>query len=419
MGLPGAVGLPGAGGGAGAGGRAGAWGRAGAPGPYPRWVGRRVRAVAAMLGVVLTVTTACSFGAPKPDQAGEPPRFPTPSASTDDGGGEQEVVATVLAKGLEAPWGLAFLPDGSALVTERDTARILQVGPGTRDDGLTVTEIQTVAEVEPGGEGGLLGIAVSPQYKTDKTVYVYYSTAKDNRVAKLVRAGKPTPILTGIPRSATHDGGRVEFGPDGFLYVTTGDATPRGQVTDPKSLAGKILRMTVAGKPAPGNPGKNSLIWSSGHRDVQGIAWDASKRMYATESGQDTVDELNLIEKGRNYGWPTVEGATTDKKLMNPLVTWPTAESSCAGAAVLEKIVATACLTGERLWLVETTASGTVFGQPHAMLVGEYGRLRTVVAAPDGSLWVTTSNRDGRGEPTADDDRIIRLVFSGDGAGRS
>ena len=152
---------------------------------------------------------------------------------------------------------------------------------------------------------------------------------------------------------------------------------------------------------------------------MQGIAWDAGKRMYATEYGQNTVDELNLIQKGKNYGWPTVEGDGTDKKLTNPLATWPTDESSCAGAAVLERLVVTACLKGERLWLVETTGSGKVFGRPSDILVGEYGRLRTVVAAPDGSLWITTSNRDGRGEPGPDDDRIIRLIFSGGGAGRS
>ena len=370
---------------------------------------------------MLALVAGCSFGAPEPDQAGEPPRLPTPSASAGAQGdaGEQEIAATVLAKGLETPWGLAFLPDGSALVTERDTARILQVGTGTGPDGLQVTEVQTITEAEPGGDGGLMGIAVSPRYQSDKTVYVYYSTAKDNRVAKLVLRGRPAPILTGIPRSAAHNGGRIEFGPDGFLYVATGDGGTRGDAQNAKSLAGKILRMTTAGKPAPGNPVKDSLVWSSGHRDVQGLAWDASKRLYATESGQTGSDELNLIRRGANYGWPRAEGTGTDARLTNPLLTWPVRESTCAGAAVLERLVVAACLRGERLWLVETTASGAVLGQPRAALNGEYGRLRTVVAAPDGSLWVTTSNRDGQGKAGPDDDRIIRLVFSGGGAGRT
>jgi glucose/arabinose dehydrogenase len=389
-----------------------------------RVVRRRAGALAAALGAVLAAVAACSFGPPAPDQAGEPPRFPKPSASADEGGGEQEVAATVLAKGLEVPWGVAFLPDGGALVTERDSGRILQVGPKPGPAGLAVTEVQKIAEVDPSGDGGLLGIAVSPQFKTDNTVYVYYSTTADDRVAKLVLKSKPEPILTGIPRSPAHNGGQLAFGPDGFLYVTTGDGSPVAgkaprPAQDTKSLAGKILRITVAGKPAPGNPIKNSTVWSYGHRDVQGIAWDANKRMYALESGQNDVDELNLIDKNRNYGWPTVEGDGADPKLTNPLLTWPIAESTCGGVATMEKLIVTACLAGERLWLVGTTAAGAIFGKPSAVLAGEYGRLRAVVAAPDGSLWVTTSNRDGEGDPSPDDDRIIRLVFSGGGAGRS
>jgi glucose/arabinose dehydrogenase len=371
---------------------------------------------------VLTLTAACSFGPPDPDQAGEPPNLPTPSdsptAGSDDGA--QDVAATVLAKGLEVPWGIAFLPDGSALVTERNTARILQVGPATDTDGLKVTEVQRLAPVQPSGDGGLLGIAVSSKYKTDKTVYVYYSTAKDNRVGKLVLKGQVQPILTGIPRSPNDNGGAIAFGPDGYLYVGTGDGTTAGiQAANPKSLGGKILRMTVAGKPAPGNPVKTSLVWSSGHRNVQGIAWDSSKRMYASESDQKAYGELNLIQKGKNYGWPSADGTGTDPKLANPVVTWPTADSSCSGVAVLERMVASACLLGQRLWLVSTTGNGTLLGQPQPLLVGRYGRLRALVTAPDGSLWVSTSNQEDGGDPAPDDDRLIRLVFSDGGAGRS
>jgi glucose/arabinose dehydrogenase len=370
---------------------------------------------------VLALTAACSFGPPDPDQAGEPPNLPAPSgspSSSDDG--SQDIAVTVLAKGLEVPWGIAFLPDSSALVTERDTARILQVGPDTDADGLTVTEVQRLALVQPSGGGGLLGIAVSPKYSTDKTIYVYYSTATDNRVGKLVLKGRLQPILTGIPRSANDNGGALAFGPDGYLYVGTGDGTPGGvQAGNPKSLGGKILRMTVAGKPAPGNPVKTSLVWSSGHRNVQGIAWDPSKRMYASESDQKTFGELNLIRKGGNYGWPRAEGAGTDPKLANPVVSWPAADSSCAGVAVLERMVATACLLGQRLWLVTTTGNGTLLGQPQPLLVGQYGRLRALVKAPDGSLWASTSNQEHDGEPAPDDDRLIRLVFSDGGAGRS
>jgi glucose/arabinose dehydrogenase len=383
---------------------------------------RRCRAVAVTLGAVLMLSTACSFGPPEPDQAGKPPNLPTPSTSAGPGSddGDQEIAITVLAKKLDVPWGIAFLPDGAALVTERDTGRILKVGPKSSDDGLTVTEVQRLSEVAPDGDGGLLGIAVSPKYKTDNTVYVYYSTEQDNRVAKLVRAGKPQPILTGIPRSLENNGGALAFGPDGFLYVGTGDGTSTGSLAQSaKSLSGKILRITTAGKPAPGNPGKNSPIWASGLRNVQGMAWDSGKRMYASESNQKVYGELNLIGKGKNYGSGKVEGAGADAKLANPLVSWPIAESSCAGVAVLERTIATACLRGQRLWMVNTTGNGTLIGQPQALLTGEYGRLRALATAPDGSLWVSTSNQEDGGDPHPDDDRLIRLVFSDGGAGRS
>jgi glucose/arabinose dehydrogenase len=379
--------------------------------------------MALSLGAVLALTAACSFGPPDPDQQGAPPNLPTPSGEVPSAGGpsdgDQEVAVTVLAKGLEIPSGMAFLPDGAALVTERDTGRILQVGPKSDPNGLVVTEVQKLAEVQASGDGGLLGIAVSPKYSTDKTVFVYYSTAKDNRIAKLVLKGKPQPILTGIPRSRDDNGGQLAFGPDGYLYATTGDATNGTQAQNPKSLGGKILRMTTAGKPAPGNPVKDSLVWSLGHRNVQGIAWDRTKRMYASENGQPKFGELNVIVKGGDYGWARADGTGTDPKLRNPLYSWPIADSYCAGVAVVEQTVATACLLGKRIWLLNVTGNGTVLGTPQALLTGEYGRLRGLVAAPDGSLWASTSNQEDAGTPAPDDDRIIRLVFSDGGAGRS
>ena len=311
-----------------------------------------------------------------------------------------------LVDGLAVPWGIAFLPGGDALVTERDSARVLRVTPGGES-----REVGTISGVSPQGEGGLLGIAVSPTYMKDHYIFVYFSGQDDNRITRYRYDGglsDPRVIVSGIPRGVIHNGGRLEFGPDGYLYAGTGETGDRGLAQDRSSLAGKILRMTLDGKAPPGNPFGASLVWSYGHRNVQGLAWDPDGRMFASEFGQDTYDEINRIEKGHNYGWPEVEGTGGGDRFTDPLVTWSTDEASPSGLAYAGGSLWVGALRGERLWRVPVGADGDL-GTPVTRYQGEYGRLRPVERAPDGSLWVGTSNRDGRGSPRAGDDRILRI----------
>jgi glucose/arabinose dehydrogenase len=313
------------------------------------------------------------------------------------------------------PWGLAFLPDGTALVTLRDQGEVLHVAQGSAP-----VSVGHVPGVEPGGEGGLLGIAVSPAFASDRAVFAYFTSHEDNRVIRMTFDGtslKPGPvILTGIAKAGNHDGGRLAFGPDGFLYISTGDAARRDPAQDKASLSGKILRVTTDGAPAPGNPFPGSPVWSLGHRNVQGMAWTRTRTvtgtqswtMYASEFGQNTWDELNRIEPGRNYGWPLVEGVAHRPGLVDPLVQWPTDDASPSGIAIgTDGAVYLAALRGESLWRVPLDANGNA-GEPQRLLQGTYGRLRTVVTAPDGRLWLITSNTF-RGTPRPGDDRILAL----------
>ncbi len=325
----------------------------------------------------------------------------------DHGGGAAEVMATR----LEVPWGLSFLPNGDALVGERMTGDIWQIPAEGGERKL----VGTLPGVEPIGEGGRLGIAVDPLYIHDSFVYAYLTTAQDNRIVRfrLDPAGPDVydleVILDGIEAASVHDGGALAFGPDGMLYAGVGDAGVPERAQDPDSLNGKILRMDPLGNPPDidPNPDPDSLVWSMGHRNVQGLAWDATGRLWATEFGQNAFDEVNAIEPGRNYGWPEVEGDGDDPSYVDPLVTWTTDRASPSGVAYLDGDLYVGALRGQRLWRVPVTDEG--LDQPVPLLEGDDGRLRNVVAAPDGSLWVTTSNRDGRGEFDADDDRVLRL----------
>ena len=303
------------------------------------------------------------------------------------------------------PWGLAFLPGGDALVGERDTGRILRLTPGAEP-----RQVYDVPGVAASGEGGLLGLAVSPDFAKDSLVYAYYTGEQDNRIVRFrLGGGEPEVVFDGIAKAGFHNGGRIAFGPDGMLYVGTGDAGDTERSQDRSSSNGKILRLTPDGAPARGNPTAGSPVYSLGHRNVQGLAWDAAGRLFATEFGQNQLDEVNLIQPGRNYGWPRVEGTgdTDGGRFTNPLVTWSTDEASPSGMAIAGDTAYVAALRGERLWTVPL--AGATAGEPRAEFRGRYGRLRTVAIAPDGSLWLTTSNTDGRGDPRDGDDRILRF----------
>lgn len=341
---------------------------------------------------------------PTPSSTSSPSSSPPSSSATSSTAPSQapKVIGTV-ARNLEVPWGVAFLPDETALVTERESGRVLQVGRGK------VREVGVVDQVRPEGEAGLLGVAVSPAYEEDKQVFLYATTQTDNRVLRTTfengRLGKLVPILTGIPKASNHDGGRMIFGPDRMLYVSTGEAGQANLAQDRTSLGGKILRITSDGDPAPGNPAADSPIWTWGHRNVQGLAFDADGNLWASEFGANAFDELNLIRKGRNYGWPDVEGKGGEPRFQDPQLTWSTEENSPSGLAFQDGRLWMGALRGERLWRMDVARAKA--SAPKGFLGGDYGRLRTVVAAPDGNLWVSTSNRDGRGDPGDTDDRIL------------
>ncbi|MFF2622052.1 PQQ-dependent sugar dehydrogenase [Oerskovia jenensis] len=397
-----------------------------------------------LLGAALGLTAACSADDVPGPTVVTP--APTSTSSPAPGGAAVTVVpsvtatATSLIDDLPSPWRLAALPDGRLLSTSRDegTVSVLDpdAGSATAVTGEGADEL--ASGTDHGGEGGLLGVAVSPTFATDGTVVVYRTGASGNEVLRgafdpaTAELGELTTVVDDIPKASNHDGGQVAFGPDGFLYVATGDATESGAAQDPDSLAGKILRVTLDGEAAPGNPG-GSRVWSLGHRNVQGLGWDATGRMFASEFGQNTLDELNVIVPGGNYGWPDREGTLGDatasdgSPFVDPVVTWPTSAASPSGLAVLPDAVYLAGLRGERLWRVpfawapdqspDGGGSPATFGEPQALLTGEWGRLRAVVPFPfpatdpdrPWALLVLTNETDGRGSPSAGDDHLLRV----------
>ncbi|MFC5669489.1 PQQ-dependent sugar dehydrogenase [Streptomyces incanus] len=384
------------------------------------------RAVTAVLATAaLLLTAGCSSddgGSPGGGDSSSPGSSAGRSSSSAPGAeetppakGSVKVLRTV-ATNLRSPWGLAPLPDGDLLVSSRDEATISRVDVDTGE----TSELGKVPGVSPSGEGGLLGIALSPEYASDHMIYAYFTSASDNRIVRMIydekkpegeRLGAPDTVFRGIPKGVIHNGGRIAFGPDRMLYVGTGESGDTGLSQDKKSLGGKILRLTPEGEPAPGNPFPDSAVYSLGHRNVQGLAWDSKQRLFASEFGQKTWDELNAIKPGANYGWPEAEGTSHDDGFRDPIAQWSTDEASPSGIAYAEGSIWMASLFGERLWRIPLKGT-EVSADPQAFLKGEYGRLRTVAAAGGDKLWLVTSNTDGRGDPRSKDDRILEIRVS-------
>jgi glucose/arabinose dehydrogenase len=317
---------------------------------------------------------------------------------------------TSVAKNLEIPWALDFLPDGSIIFTERPgRVRLIDAR-----EGLLSEPLLTLSEVAHRGEGGLLGIAVHPDFTQNKLVYIYHTYEEDgvlaNPVVKFRMQGRtldqPELIISGIPGASNHNGGRIKFGPDGFLYITTGDARVPELSQDRDSLAGKILRLKDDGTIPADNPFSGSAVYSLGHRNPQGLAWDDQGRLWATEHGSSATDELNLIEPGKNYGWPVIRGDERAEGMETPVrhsgrETWAPSGATFWGGSIFF-----AGLRGQSLFEA-VIEDGTVTLVRH--LDRNFGRLRTVVAGPGNFLYLMTNNRDGRGVPTEDDDQIVRI----------
>ncbi|WP_427007044.1 PQQ-dependent sugar dehydrogenase [Pseudarthrobacter sp. H2] len=375
-------------------------GRRGTPAPRPlaSWV-----AVVAAASVLLT---ACTPGGVGPTPSGSMSgSIPGSMGSSTAGGAAAPMVSARIDAGLQLPWSTVFLPDGSAVISERDSALLKRVDGGRAGGGAAgggqAGIIGQLPDVVPGGEGGLLGLALSPDFETDRYLYAYFTAAGDNRIARVRlegsggqwKLGATEVIFTGIPKASTHNGGRIRFGPDGYLYVGTGDSQRREQPQDKAALGGKILRITREGRPAPGNPFGDNPVYSLGHRNVQGLAWDGAGRLWASEFGPDVNDELNLIVPGGNYGWPEVTGAPHRSGFLDAKVVWPsTADSSPSGLEIVGGTAYLGALRGQRLWTVPL--NGEFAGDPVSYFTGTFGRIRDVSLAPDGRLWLLSNNQN-------------------------
>jgi len=368
----------------------------------------RPTACAVALGLAFA---GCDGSDDEPGDAPSPPRPATETAPRDPApkraGGEPRV--KTVAVGLQAPWEIAFLPDGSALVTER-AGRVRLLTPELKLRAEPVAEV----DVEAIGEGGLLGLAVDPRFERNRFVYLYRTTGSGNEVVRHRFEGgrfvEEAIVLDGLVAGPIHDGGRIHFGPDGLLYVSTGEAGNPALSQDRGSLNGKMLRLRDFRE----NGGRPQIV-SLGHRNVQGFDWQpGTRRLFATEFGPDSNDEVNLIRLGANYGWPEAQGDDGAPRFEPALVDYEEVIAP-SGATFVSKpgsewtgAFLLAALRGEQLRLVSLEGKKVSGDRP--LFQGRFGRLRTVVEGPDGAIYALTNNTDGRGSPREGDDRILRIV---------
>lgn len=347
-----------------------------------------------------------------------------PGAPSEAAAGEDDLVVDVVAENLDVPWEIRLFPDGALLVTER-AGRILRVDPASG-----AVEVLGTLPVAQEGEGGLLGAALDPEFPGQPYLYVAYTyraagteSGLANRVSRLTlsgdTAGEEKVLVDGIPGAGVHDGSRVAFGPEGDLWVTTGDASQGERAQDLGSLAGKVLRMDREGRPAAGNPFGDSLVYSYGHRNPQGLAWLAGDpEPFVTEHGPSESDEVNHIRAGGNFGWPLVKGFGGGAGFVDPVYSW-TPTIAPAGSLFYESdaipgwrgsLLFVTLKQSDLRRLAPTDTSFTAIAEEVVLFDGRFGRLRSIAMGPDGAVYVGTSNRDGRGDARAGYDKILRIT---------
>jgi len=317
---------------------------------------------------------------------------------------------TIITSGVEIPWEIAFLPNSNILFTER-TGKLKLIADGQ------VTTVTQIPDVKVYGEGGLMGLAIHPNFQKNKYIYLQFTFGSNdndtfNRIVRYKYENGSLSdrkvIVDNIPGAIYHNGGRIKFGPDGFLYITTGDSLNPSFAQNTNSLAGKILRVTDEGAAAPGNP-FNNLVYSYGHRNPQGLAWDKQGRLWSTEHGRSApsgFDEVNIIVKGKNYGWPEIQGSEIKDGMEPPFAQSGQETWAPAGAAFVNNSFFFAGLKGEALYELKVENNNAVIIKH---LLNEFGRIRAVTLGPDKLLYISSSNRDGRGKPISQDDRIFQI----------